>query len=90
MAHTNIRVANRTHVDEQGEAGPYAEITAAVKRQLESHSQAMLKRMEEKSEQTIQDDETSIRKPMLSRFINQKPKETAGIRIERKPAPLRG
>ena len=55
MAHTNIRVENMTHVDEQGEAGPYAEITAAVKRQLESHSQALLKRMEEKSEQTIQD-----------------------------------
>ena len=56
MAHTkNIRVENMTHEDEQEEEGPHAEITAAVKRQLEGLSQATIKRMEERSEQTIQE-----------------------------------
>ena len=56
MPQNNIRVENVIHVeDESNEEGPYAEITAAVQRQLERKNQAMLKRMEDQAQQTIND-----------------------------------
>ena len=56
MAQNNIREENVTHVEDQSnDEEPYAEITAAVQRQLERNNQAMLKRMEDQSQQTIND-----------------------------------
>ena len=56
MARNDIRIENVTHVeDEINEEEPYAEITAAVQRQLERNNQAMLKRMEDQAHQTIND-----------------------------------
>ena len=54
MAQNNIREENVTHVEDQSnDEEQYAEITAAVQRQLERNNQAMLKRMEDQSQQTI-------------------------------------
>ena len=56
MAQNNIREENVTHVEDQSnDEEPYAEITATVQRQLERNNQAMLKRMEDQSQQTIND-----------------------------------
>ena len=47
---------NVIHVEDQSnDEGPYAEITAAVRRQLERNNQAMLKIMEDQSHQTTND-----------------------------------
>ena len=56
MAQNNIHVENVIHVeDHSNKEGPYAEIAAAVQRQLERNNQAMLRRMEDQAQQTIND-----------------------------------
>ena len=56
MAQNNIRLENVIHVEDKSkDEGPYAEITAAVQQQLERNNQARIKRMEDQSQQTIND-----------------------------------
>ena len=51
----NVRIENVTHEEGNTDEDAYAEITAAVKAQLEKNNQRLMKSIEEKSETTIQE-----------------------------------